>query len=243
MSPKEKHQEVESSSQDTALSASRRVYLDLRQRIVEMSMLPGTRIIERDIAAEHGTSRTPVHEAVQRLAEEGLIEIMPRVGTFVARIPLDALEEAMLVRTALELAIVEEAAKRRTPEGLATLRGILETQRNYTQAGDTRGFHQTDEAFHAALAELSGHPGVWPIILQAKTQIDRYRRLTLPLPGRMEGVVDEHYAVVDAIESGKPESALAAMRSHLDHVLPVLEVARTLQPEYFIQHLPDRKPG
>ncbi|MDR3429040.1 MULTISPECIES: GntR family transcriptional regulator [Silvimonas] len=243
MSSKEKYLEAEALGQDAALSASRRVYLDLRQRIVEMSMLPGTRIIERDLAAEHGTSRTPVHEAVQRLAEEGLIEIMPRVGTFVARIPLDALEEAMLVRTALELAIVEEAAKRTTPEGVSILRGILETQRNYTQAGDTRGFHQTDEAFHAALAELSGHPGVWPIILQAKTQIDRYRRLTLPLPGRMEGVVDEHDAVVDAIEAGAPEAALAAMRSHLDHVLPVLEVARTLQPEYFIQHLPDRKPA
>ncbi len=240
MNTKEKLQDLES-GQDAALSASRRVYLDLRLRIVEMSMLPGTRIVERDIAAEHGTSRTPVHEAVQRLAEEGLVEIMPRVGTFVARIPLDALEEAMLVRTALEIAIVEEAAKRISPEGVTVLRGILAAQRQYTEAGDTRGFHQTDEAFHAALAELSGHPGVWPIILQAKTQIDRYRRLTLPLPGRMEHVVDEHVDVVNAIEKGEPSAAVAAMRSHLDHVLPVLEVARTLQPEYFIQHLPEHK--
>ncbi|GGP24619.1 GntR family transcriptional regulator [Silvimonas amylolytica] len=242
MNTKEKLQELEAgNSQDAALSASRRVYLDLRMRIVEMSMPPGTRIVERDIAAEHGTSRTPVHEAVQRLAEEGLVEIMPRVGTFVARIPLDALEEAMLVRTALEIAIVEEAAKRISAEGVEVLRGILAAQRQYAEAGDTRGFHQTDEAFHAALAELSGHPGVWPIILQAKTQIDRYRRLTLPLPGRMEHVVDEHVDVVNAIAKGEPASAVAAMRSHLDHVLPVLEVARTLQPEFFIQHLPEHK--
>ncbi|MVV98045.1 GntR family transcriptional regulator, partial [Escherichia coli] len=79
------------------MTASRRVYLSLRERIVEMELLPGTRIVEKDLAEEFGTSRTPVHEAVQRLAEEGLIDVQARVGTFVSRIPLNTLEEAMLV--------------------------------------------------------------------------------------------------------------------------------------------------
>jgi DNA-binding GntR family transcriptional regulator len=219
---------------------SRRIYSDLRQRIVNVEMLPGTRIVEHDIAAEYGVSRTPVHEAVQRLAEEGLIEVMPRVGTFVARIPLDALEEAMLVRTALELAIVENAAKRNTPEHVAKLRDILVEQRASAKAGDTAGFHQADEAFHATLADMSGHPGVWPLILQAKTQIDRYRRLTLPLPGRMERVVDQHEAVLHAVETGHPRKALDAMRDHLDHVLSVPENAHTMQPEFFVGRLADR---
>ncbi|KHL07734.1 UNVERIFIED_CONTAM: GntR family transcriptional regulator, partial [Mumia flava] len=77
------------------MTASRRVYLSLRERIVEMELLPGTRIVEKDLAEEFGTSRTPVHEAVQRLAEEGLIDVQARVGTFVSRIPLNTLEEAM----------------------------------------------------------------------------------------------------------------------------------------------------
>ena len=88
------------------MTASRRVYLSLRERIVEMELLPGTRIVEKDLAEEFGTSRTPVHEAVQRLAEEGLIDVQARVGTFVSRIPLNTLEEAMLVRGALEVAII-----------------------------------------------------------------------------------------------------------------------------------------
>ena len=92
------------------MTASRRVYLSLRERIVEMELLPGTRIVEKDLAEEFGTSRTPVHEAVQRLAEEGLIDVQARVGTFVSRIPLNTLEEAMLVRGALEVAIIEKAA-------------------------------------------------------------------------------------------------------------------------------------
>ncbi len=218
---------------DDTVSAARRVYLSLRQRIVEMSMLPGARIVERDLAEELGISRTPVHEAVQRLAEEGLVEVIPRSGTFVARIPLEGLDEAMMVRNALESAIIEKAAARSTPAGVAALRAILEQQAAAIAACDFRAFHRSDEMFHATLAELSGYPGVWPIILQAKTQVDRYRQLTLPLQGRMDGVLDEHKAVVEAIAVGDPVKAVQAMREHLDHVLPVLEITRKLRPEFF----------
>jgi DNA-binding GntR family transcriptional regulator len=232
----------ELSEADSGMSASRRVYLCLRRRIVEMDMLPGTRIVERDIAEEFGTSRTPVHEAVQRLADEGLIEIVPRSGTFVARIPLDALEEANLVRHALETAIIEKAAQRVQPADVARLRGVLAEQESAVVSNDFARFHRTDECFHALLAELSGYPGVWPIIQQAKTQMDRYRQLTLPLEGRMIGVLEEHRAVVEAIEARNPEKAVAAMREHLDHVMPVLEITRKLRPEFFISHL-DRHPA
>jgi DNA-binding GntR family transcriptional regulator len=81
---------------------------------------------------------------------------------------------------------------------------------------------------------------VWPIILQAKTQMDRYRQLTLPLEGRMSGVLEEHRAVVAAIEAGDPGAAVAAMREHLDHVMPVLEITRKLRPEFFTSHLNGR---
>jgi DNA-binding GntR family transcriptional regulator len=222
---------------ESGLSASRRVYVCLRRRIVEMTMLPGTRVVERDIAEEFGTSRTPVHEAVQRLADEGLIEIVPRSGTFVARIPLDALEEANLVRHALETAIIEKAAQRVQPADAARLRDILAEQEAAIASNDFATFHRTDERFHALLAELSGYPGVWPIIQQAKTQMDRYRQLTLPLEGRMLDVLEEHRAVVEAIEARDPEKAVAAMREHLDHVMPVLEITRKLRPEFFTAHL------
>lgn len=221
------------------MSAAKQVYHALKQQILDMTLLPGTRVIERDIAAEHGTSRTPVHEAVQRLAEEGLIEIVPRVGTFVARIPLDQLDEAMLVRTALEAAIVERAALAATPQNIGRLREILTEQHACVAAQDMRGFHRTDEAFHETLADIAGFPGVWRLIVQAKTQVDRYRRLTLPLPGRMDGVVAEHEAVVDALETGKGSLAVDAMREHLDHLLPVVEITRSLRPDYFVNHLPD----
>ncbi|MCS0657494.1 GntR family transcriptional regulator [Massilia terrae] len=137
----------------------------------------------------------------------------------------------------MECAIIEKAAERAKPEGVARLRAILEEQALAVDANDLRAFHRSDENFHATLAELSGYPGVWPIILQAKTQMDRYRQLTLPLEGRMSGVLAEHRAVVEAVASGDPRMAVAAMREHLDHVLPVLETTRKLRPEFFTAHL------
>ncbi|TFW35394.1 GntR family transcriptional regulator [Massilia horti] len=222
------------------MTASRRVYQSLRQRIVEMRMLPRERIVERDIAEEFGTSRTPVHEAVLRLADEGLIEVVPRSGTFVARIPLDGLEQAMLVRDALETAIIEKAATRATPGCVDRLRAILAQQEAAIESGDLHAFHRTDELFHSTLAELSGYPGVWPIIAQAKIQVDRYRQLTLPLAGRMQEVLKQHRDVLDAVASGDPARAAQAMHEHLDRVLPVLEITRKLRPEFFTAQLGPR---
>ncbi len=215
------------------MNASRRIYLILRQRIVDMVLLPGERVVEHDIAAELGTSRTPVHEAVQRLAEEGLIEVRPRVGTFVSRIPLDGLEEAMLVRTALEAAVISKAIERATPEMLAKLRAILTEQADFVAAGDQKGFHFTDEAFHECLAEAAQHPGIWPIILQAKTQIDRYRRLTLEVPGRMQQVLVEHGAILDTLSRRDGTGAQDAMKNHMAHLLPGIEDAQQRHPDYF----------
>jgi DNA-binding GntR family transcriptional regulator len=224
-------------AQETGVSAARRVYLNLRLRILDLVLLPGVRINEKELAEEMGTSRTPVHEAVQRLADEGLIEVLPRVGTFVARIPLDALDDAMLVRSALEGAIVEKATLRATPEGIAGLRSILAAQAGCIAKDDWRAFHRTDEDFHAALAELSGHPGVWPMVAQARTQIDRYRQLALPLAGRAAEVLAEHVALVEAIAAGDPARAVCAMRSHLEQVLPTLQMTRSLRPEFFTPSL------
>ena len=222
-----------------ALSASRRVYLDLRQRIISMQLRPGERLVERDIAEAHGTSRTPVHEAVQRLAEEGLIEIFQRVGTFVARIPLDQLSEVMLARAVLELAVVERACRLITDEGTARLRGLIAEQEASVASGDNSGFHGQDERFHEMLANISGVPTFWRLIQQTKTQVDRYRRLTLVLPGRMESVVAEHRRNAEAVIAHAVAEATQQMREHLDGVLPMAEVMSLKQPAYFINHLPE----
>ena len=218
-------------------TASAAVYRILREQIVWLRRKPGEPIAEKDIAQAQGISRTPVREALLRLTAEGLVDTMPKSGTFVARIPLAALPEAIVVRKALEQVTARAAAMQARRSDVAGLRAILERQREADGAGDRIAFHQADEAFHAAIAAAGGYPGIWPLIQSVKTQIDRYRLLTLPQPGRMARVVKEHAAVVTAIERHDPERAAAAMAGHLDGLRISMEDIRRMNPDFFYEDI------
>lgn len=191
---------------------------------------PGESISEKAIAAVYGVSRTPVREALLRLAEERLVEIFPQSGTFVARIPLAALEEALVVRMALEETMARMAARRGDAAKLDIVAASIERQRALASAGDGDGFLEQDEFFHAAVADAAGFPSVWTLVQSVKMQVDRYRRLTLPVPGRMQAVVAEHEHVLVALRSGDPDRAAAAMTEHLTALMTFADV-RLIDPD------------
>jgi DNA-binding GntR family transcriptional regulator len=220
-------------AQARSRTAATAVYRALRTDIIAMRISPGQAINEKSVAVEHGVSRTPVREALLRLAGENLVEIFPQSGTFVTRIPMAALPEAIMVRKALEDLTVRRATERIDAERLATLRNIVDWQQTLEQRRDHDGFHAADEAFHANIAEIAGHSGIWQLVEQVKVQVDRYRRLTLPVPGRMGRVVDEHAVVLAAIATGDPDQASAAMAAHLDGLSASIRDVRDLNPDYF----------
>ena len=170
------------------------------------SDVPGEAVSEAEIALSYGVSRTPVREAILKLSDEGLLEIFPQSGIFVSRIPLAALPEAIVIRKALEDDHrATRRASARPPSQILDLHSILERQREANAAGDGDAFHQADETFHAAIAEVAGYPGIWKLIQQVKVHVDRYRRLTLPQSGRIGRVIGEHEAILHAIEAHDPE--------------------------------------
>jgi len=209
------------------------IYRDLRNEIVSLRRKPGEPVAEKVIAQDYGVSRTPVREAVLRLADEGLIEIFPQSGTFVSRIPLGALPEAIAIRKALEEATVRYAAKRATRSQIAKLRANLELQREMEAAQNFEGFHQADETFHALLAETAGYPGFWNLTQQVKVQVDRYRLLTLPVLGRVPDVIAEHSVIIEAIANNDPEAAAKAIDLHLDYLQVTIADAQKANPLYF----------
>lgn len=210
-----------------ANSAWRLVYQSIRDEIVSLRLRPGDPISEKEIASRYGLSRTPVREAMQRLADERLIEVFPQSGTFVARIPYDDLPEAMVIRKALETASVRLAAEKVTRSQILALATIIEQQREAAEIDDRAAFHRADEAFHAKIAEISGFPGIWRQVLQVKVQVDRYRRLTLVQEGRMGQVIGDHERILAGISAGSPSQAEQAMASHLDAVLPADDAPAT----------------
>ncbi|QDW39951.1 GntR family transcriptional regulator [Bradyrhizobium sp. KBS0727] len=218
----------------SATTASR-IYSDLRSELVSLQRRPGEAISEAEIALSFGVSRTPVREAILKLSDEGLLEIYPQSGIFVSRIPIDALPEAIIIRKALEETTARLAAERATSSQVLALRAILERQREASAAGDSETFHQTDELFHATVAEVAGYPGIWKFIQQVKVHVDRYRRLTLPQLGRIPKVITEHEAVLTAIEAHDPERARRAMEAHLENLLDNISATQHINPEFFDQ--------
>jgi len=215
------------------VTAASRIHADLRAELVALKRRPGEVVSEAEIAIAHGVSRTPVREAILKLSDEGLVEIFPQSGIFVARIPLSALPEAIIVRKALEATTARFAAGLATVSQILSLHAILQRQREADAAGDRDAFHQADELFHATIADVAGYPGIWTLILQVKVHVDRFRQLTLPQKGRMTQVIAEHELVLAAIEAHDPGKAGIAMEKHLERLLGDISATQTVNPEYF----------
>jgi GntR family transcriptional regulator, rspAB operon transcriptional repressor len=222
-------------------TASAKIYLDLRAELVSLQRRPGEVISEAEIALSYGVSRTPVREAILKLSDEGLLEIFPQSGIFVSRIPLSALPEAILVRKALEATTAQMAAEQATASQILVLQSILQRQREASTAGDSDAFHRADEMFHAAIAEIAGHPGIWTLIQQVKVHVDRYRRLTLPQAGRIPRVIVEHEAILAAIERHDLAGARDAMEFHLERLLDNISATQSINPEFFDAREADKR--
>ena len=184
------------------------IYSDLRAELVSLRRRPGEAISEAEIALSYGVSRTPVREAILKLSDEGLLEIFPQSGIIVSRIPVAALPEAIIIRKALEETTARLAAERATSSQILALHAILERQREAERGqGQRDAFHQADEMFHAAIAEIAGYPGIWKLILAGEGACRPLSPADLPQTGRIAQVIAEHE--VDPARDRGPRSRSA----------------------------------
>lgn len=215
------------------VTASQRIYEALRGQIIGMEIAPGTALQEKQIALACGVSRTPVREAILKLADERLVDIFPQYGTFVSRISRPAVRDAMVIRQALERTAVREAARHAGSGDIARLKAGLAAQSAAHEAGRLADFHKADEDFHQLVAEIAGHPNLWRVVRAEKAQVDRCRILTLPAADRRASVMAEHAGIVAAIAAHDREAAEAAMARHLDRVLPSVDALADAHPDFF----------
>ncbi len=210
------------------------IHEELRREIVGLVRIPGDVVSEKEIAAAYGVSRTPVREAILKLADERLVETFPQFGTFVSRIPVAGLFEAILVRTALERLTTRIATQKSDATAIDNIAAKIKDQRRAAKIQDRDAFHDADEAFHEAIAIASGHVGIWRIVQTVKFQVDRYRRLTLPAPGRMMKVIKEHEAVLKCIRQGNAVAAEESMAVHLAALASFDDLGQ-INPNYLLR--------
>lgn len=212
--------------------ATTRVYTALRDAIVQLDLRPGESIDKQAIASRMGVSRFPVGEAMNRLASEGLVDIMPQSGSRVALIKISDIRENMFLRRALEVETVRHVARTANTALIDALASNLMYQQAAIESGDRRGFHNFDLIFHDLLQDHLGFGRVRSAAESARLGLDRIRRL-LNTRRRLATTLAEHHAIFDAIESRDGDAAAGAMNRHLLEVLAELETFAEDRPELF----------
>jgi len=209
------------------------IYGRLRTAIQTTALKPGAAISENDIAQQLGVSRTPVRDAFMRLTAEGLVRSVPQIGTFVAKLDLGAIREALFIREALECTALRHCAERLGPPRIAVLRAIARRHAQAVREQNLQEIKRQDEALHRALIELSGFPGAWRIVLQARDMHERVRAISVPMLRGGDRSAQHHRAIVAALAAGDVAAAEATLRAHIQMNGAFAEDIARRMPEYF----------
>lgn len=206
----------------------------LLDAIVKVDLKPGDTLAKDAIARELGVSRTPVGDAINRLAALGLATVVPQVGSFVAHISAQAVVESSFLRSAAEAEVVHRLAATARRSLVGELRDRLAEQGGFVAAGDIDRFHAADDEFHRFMIGAAGISGVWDQIAPARLNLVRIRRLGLPQPGRLADAHAEHTRIVDEIEAKRPRRAARAMTDHIRYAEIYLKRLEQEHPNFFV---------
>lgn len=209
------------------------VYAHLRRLILRLHLQPGEALSEKEISVRLGLSRTPVREAFIKLADEGLVDILPQRGTFVAPIRVAEVDEAQFLRSAVEIAVVRRAAQTRDGKYIALLEDNLRKQTDALKRIDHDAFMDLDEAFHRLLSESVSLPRAWRVIQSVKGQLDRVRFVSLPERGHGNLIRRQHAAILRAVKAGDADRAGREMQGHLDEIGESVEKLLAEHAEFF----------
>jgi DNA-binding GntR family transcriptional regulator len=199
------------------------VFETVREEIVSGALPPNTQLSEAELSERLGVSRTPVREALIKLSEDGLVRVVPQVGSFVAPISIDSVREAQFIRENLECALIVDAANKIDAASLRRMRDNIDQQDRAARDSDWNQFYGLDESLHAMLAAVSGHVQAWRVISQSKVHMDRVRHVSFRMPDHMAKLITQHTAIVDAVASGDAGSAQKALRGHLREIFATVE--------------------
>jgi DNA-binding GntR family transcriptional regulator len=205
----------------------------LRREIITGHLLPRATLSEADLSQRFGVSRTPVREALIKLAEESLIETYPQYGTFVSPIAIADVLDNQFVREAIECSAIERALERVGEQEVRALTRIMDRQSLLEAAGDEEAFFVADEQLHEFFLTLAGHAKAWRVVENAKAQLDRVRHLTMRLPRKLSSVLGEHRIIADRFIAQDRAGTVEAMRTHLRGVFRSIEILQAENPDYF----------
>lgn len=215
-------------------SAREYVYRVLSDNILDLHLIPGTAMSEKEVAVFLNTSRTPVREAFIRLAQEELLDILPQRGTYVAKIDLAQVAESRFMRETMESAVMKIACAKFPPERLSELRECLALQAQCIERQEYRTFFELDGTLHGIIFAGCDKARTWRTILQMNLSYSRVRAMNL-LKGRCEmpRLFEQHQQIVDAIAEKNVERGQTLVNKHINKVILDVEELKKEYVGYF----------
>lgn len=201
------------------------VFNTLREAILKGELKPGERLMELQLAAKLGVSRTPIREAIRMLEQEGLAVTVPRKGAEVARMTEKDMEDVLQVRGALDELAVRLATENITPEQLEQLEQARQRFEQSLTSGNVKEIAQADVDFHDAIYQATGNARLVNLLNNLREQLYRYRVEYLKDSRSYPRLLKEHQDIVDALRRKDKSSASEAM---VDHVKNQAEAVKNM---------------
>ena len=189
-----------------------RVTDQLRDQIIDGVRLPGSKLVERDLAEELGVSRLPIRDALKTLVTEGMVTPRPRTWAVVREFTASDIADLSEVRASLELLTFKLAAQRNTREGLAELRRVLDEEHAGAAAGDAVGARRAGARFHETVTKLAGND----LLVELQGTLSSRMRWLLSQHDDLEAMAAEHERLFDAIARRDVESMDELVLGHLE---------------------------
>ncbi len=209
------------------------VFDHLHEQILTLSLKPGDRISEAEIAAQFGVSRQPVRDAFSRLANLDLLLIRPQRATEVRRFSMREIEKARFVRSAIEKEVLIRAATHCDGQGSQRLEAALAAQESAVRSGNYELFGRLDYDFHRELSVIAKVDFAFDVILEEKSKVDRLCMLGLQKEQRLPELLQDHKDIANAVLAHDAEAAVAAGMIHLSRLDETIEGIRKTKANYF----------
>ena len=205
------------------LSLSQQAADELRRRISGQRLMPGQRLDEVELADALGISRTPLREALKVLSAEGLVEIRPRRGCYVAEVAPTDLAEIFPIMALLEGEVAREACIRASAADLKHLDQLHASLERHAASGDVDRYYEVNYVFHDALQTVAGNRWLQHVIGDLRKLLRLSRHHSLRLEGRLAASLAEHRALMDALHRRDGDGAERVMKAHLLAQLTALQ--------------------
>jgi DNA-binding GntR family transcriptional regulator len=193
-----------------------RAYDEIKRRIITLDFKPGAYLNEAQISEELSIGRTPVHQALDRLMIEGMVEVIPRKGVLVRSVSLDEVRNLIEVRLINEPHAAGLAAEKATDAQLDALQAVLDQSDAARAVRDIETLMNLDRAFHQGVAGAAGNEVLTDVITALQDRLARFWFISLSADDQIDRVDDEHARVMEGLRSRDPAVARAAMSQHID---------------------------